>query len=173
MSATTSAVNPAALTVDVQIAIDEDSAEPEEPPSPELLIQWARNAYAAVNQTPGEVTLRICDQDEISALNRDYRGKDKPTNVLSFPFDDESIPSADMLQEMGALLIGDVVICHSVIVAEAREQGKSMLDHYAHMVTHGILHLCGYDHQNDAEAAEMEALEIRILANSNIADPYH
>lgn len=111
-----------------------------------------------------ELSVRLVDAEESQALNRDYRGRDKPTNVLSFPF--ENPPGVSLP------LLGDLVICHPVVAAEAAEQDKSLHDHYAHMVVHGTLHLLGYDHLEDDEAEAMEALEREILAELGIADPY-
>ncbi|AXY42065.1 rRNA maturation RNase YbeY [Halomonas alkalicola] len=111
-----------------------------------------------------ELTLRLVDAEESRALNRDYRGKDRPTNVLSFPFE---CPPGVALP-----LLGDLVICHPVVAAEASEQDKALRDHYAHMVVHGTLHLLGYDHLEDDEAEAMEQLEREILAELGIDDPY-
>lgn len=112
-----------------------------------------------------ELTVRLVDAEESRGLNRDYRGSDRPTNVLSFPF--ECPPGVELP------LLGDLVICHPVVTAEAAEQGKTRRDHYAHMVVHGTLHLLGYDHLEDEEAEAMEALEREILAGLGIGDPYH
>ncbi|MCL4135276.1 UNVERIFIED_CONTAM: hypothetical protein GTU68_031484 [Idotea baltica] len=101
-------------------------------------------------------------------LNSQYRGKDKTTNVLSFPFENEFLA----LAELAPGLLGDIVICHSVVVEQAAQQNKTVHNHYAHMVIHGLLHLCGFDHQDDEQAEEMEALEVKILAQSNIPNPY-
>ncbi|WP_299316204.1 rRNA maturation RNase YbeY [uncultured Halomonas sp.] len=111
-----------------------------------------------------ELTVRLVDSEESQALNRDYRGRDRPTNVLSFPF--ESPPGVALP------LLGDLVICHPVVVAEAAEQDKALRDHYAHMVVHGTLHLLGHDHIEEEEAEAMERLEREILAEFDIADPY-
>ena len=111
-----------------------------------------------------ELTVRLVDSEESQALNRDYRGRDKPTNVLSFPFE---CPPGVALP-----LLGDLVISHPVVAAEAADQDKSLHDHYAHMVVHGTLHLLGYDHLEDEEAEAMEALEREILAGFGIGDPY-
>lgn len=111
-----------------------------------------------------ELTIRIVEPDEIQALNRSYRHKDKPTNVLSFPF--EAPPGVELP------LLGDVVICAEVVAQEAQEQGKPLFEHWAHMVVHGVLHLLGYDHIEDDEAEEMESLEIEILAGMGIRNPY-
>lgn len=153
------------LVVDVQMALtDSEINESEEPPSAESLTTWAGNAYRAVSETATELTVRVVDNEEIVALNQAYRDKQSPTNVLSFPF--QASPEVDIA------LLGDVVICHPVLVAEARQQAKSLTAHYAHMVTHGVLHLCGYGHQDDASAQQMESLEISILAAQGIANPY-
>lgn len=120
----------------------------------------ARHEVAAES----ELTVRLVDAEESRTLNRDYRGRDRPTNVLSFPF--ESPPGMDLP------LLGDLVICHPVVVAEAAEQDKALTDHYAHMVVHGTLHLLGHDHVEDDEAEAMEQLEREILARLGIADPY-
>ena len=100
-------------------------------------------------------------------LNKEYRGKDKPTNVLSFPFDDMA-----GLPEEETRLLGDLVICAPVVRKEAKKQDKRPKDHWAHMVVHGTLHLLGYDHIEEAEASEMEALEARILEQFGIKNPY-
>jgi probable rRNA maturation factor len=154
------------LLVDVQIALsDTELDEGEEPPGVPQLTAWANAAYESISDVSSEVTIRLVDSDEIITLNRDYRHKDKATNVLSFPF--EVAPGIDIA------LLGDIVICHSVIAKEAAQQGKSVNNHYAHMVTHGVLHLCGYDHQDDPAAEKMETLETNILAAQGIANPYH
>jgi probable rRNA maturation factor len=111
----------------------------------------------------GEVCVRVVDDDESRRLNRDYRHKDAPTNVLSFP---AGIDLPD------AVVWGDVVVCAPVVRREAVAQGKQYEDHFAHMVVHGVLHLLGYDHQSAAEAAAMEQLEIRILDGLGVSDPY-
>lgn len=115
-------------------------------------------------ETRHEVTIRFVGDEEGQALNRDYRGRDKPTNVLSFPF--EAPPGVALP------LLGDLVLCHPVVLREAVEQGKPWRDHYAHLVVHGMLHLLGHDHLEDQEAEEMERLEREILADFTIADPY-
>lgn len=130
--------------------------------------QLQRWVEAVLEHFPGredaELTIRLVDSDESQALNRDYRGKDAPTNVLSFPF--EAPPGLDLP------LLGDLVVCHPVVEREAMEQDKRLIDHYAHMVVHGTLHLLGHDHIEDDEAAVMENLERSILAGLGISDPY-
>jgi len=115
-----------------------------------------------------ELVIRVVDEAESRALNREYRGKDKPTNVLSFPFE---APQGVPAEEIGNYL-GDLVICAPVVEREAGEQGKPLAAHWAHMVVHGILHLRGYDHQDEAQAREMEDREREILDGLGIADPY-
>ncbi|HSV30330.1 MAG TPA: rRNA maturation RNase YbeY [Candidatus Omnitrophota bacterium] len=119
---------------------------------------------------PVEVSVVLTDDDAVQALNRDWRGKDKPTNVLSFAaLDDEDAP----LPEGAPLLLGDVVLAYQTCAAEAVDQGKTLADHMAHLVVHGVLHLLGYDHEeSEEEAEEMEAEETAILAGLGIADPY-
>lgn len=167
------------VDVDVQQALVADS---DEPPAPTLLREWANRAYKQVASSPTEITIRLVDESEMAELNESYRGKQGTTNVLSFPFENEfdfaAMPNIDTDTDTEAELdsvadfLGDIVICHKVIQREAQEQKKSELNHYAHMVTHGVLHLCGYDHLEDAEAEEMEALEVVILAQSDIENPY-
>lgn len=155
------------LTVDLQIA-----CEDEEQPPPATIEQWVNAAltHCASTQpesTPAgdaELTVRIVDEAEIRELNRCYRGKDKPTNVLSFP--------AELPEHIQLPLLGDLVVCAAVVNREAREQHKAPLHHWAHMIIHGCLHLLGYDHIEEHEAEQMEALEVEILATMNIADPY-
>lgn len=152
------------LDIDIQFAseIEDPSALPKEA----QFAAWAQRAYQAVSPNkPAEVSLRIVEAQEGQALNLAYRQKDRPTNVLSFP--------AELAEEVGFELLGDIVICHPVVVDEALCEQKTLHDHYAHMVTHGILHLCGYDHQNPEEADIMESLEAEILAKSGIENPYH
>jgi probable rRNA maturation factor len=124
---------------------------------------WALAALDGHGEA-AELLIRIVDAAESRELNARYRHQDKPTNVLSFPF--EAPPGI----ETG--LLGDLVICAPVVAREAREQGKPAAHHWAHMVVHGVLHLRGYDHADDRQAQEMEALEARILEGFGIDDPY-
>lgn len=112
-----------------------------------------------------EQLIRITDKDEIQALNKDYRGKDKTTNILSFPAEQHDFLAYECL--------GDLVICADVVEAEAKEQNKSVNDHWAHLIVHGMLHLQGYDHIDPTEADKMEALEIKILQTIGVANPYN
>jgi probable rRNA maturation factor len=117
-----------------------------------------------IQQQAFEVTLRIVDIIESRQLNLDYRKKDKPTNVLSFPF--EAPEHIDMP------FLGDLVVCAAVVEQEAKEQNKQIIDHWTHLCIHGLLHLLGYDHMQENEAQEMEGIETAILAKLNINDPY-
>ena len=109
------------------------------------------------------------DDASIQEYNRDYRGKDSPTNVLSFPANDED----DATPDGAPLLLGDILLAYDTILREADEQNKPVLHHVAHMIIHGVLHLCGYDHIDDADAQAMEALEIQILRDFSIPTPYN
>ncbi|MBE0464564.1 MAG: rRNA maturation RNase YbeY [Halomonadaceae bacterium] len=150
-----------AIVIDRQAAIDEPTL-----PTLEQLTHWVGCVFAHhPDDERKELTIRFVDEQESQALNRDYRGKDKPTNVLSFPF--ENPPG------MTLPLLGDLIICHTVVLNEADEQQKPLAHHYAHMVVHGTLHLMGYDHIEDQEAEEMEQLERTLLAELEIPDPYH
>jgi probable rRNA maturation factor len=134
-------------------------------PSAASFRAWTEAALrGAKRRKATELSIRIVDTDEGRALNRDYRGKDYATNVLSFPVE---LPPGIALP-----LIGDLAICAPVVTREAAEQGKQPRDHWAHMTVHGVLHLLGYDHIEDREAEAMEALETRILAGLGIANPY-
>ncbi|MCK6411467.1 MAG: rRNA maturation RNase YbeY [Azonexus sp.] len=119
-------------------------------------VRWARAAL----EGGGQVTIRLVDADEGQELNREYRSKDYATNVLSFPYEYEPV------------IMGDLVICPSVVAREATEQNKPPEAHYAHLTVHGMLHLQGWDHEEDAEAEAMEAEETRILATLGYPDPY-
>ncbi len=140
------------------------------PVAEDLLQRWVEQALAVAQfATPYELLIRIVDTVESQDLNRDYRGKDKPTNVLSFP---SELPEY-LIEELGCHPLGDLVICWPVVEQEAGDQGKAVLDHLAHLVIHGSLHLLGYDHElGDAEAEAMEALERQALAALGINDPY-
>ena len=118
---------------------------------------------------PVEVSLVLADDHRVRELNREWRGKDSPTNVLSFPAYDEDQPD---LPEGAPLLLGDIVLAFETCRREAMAEAIAIDDHMAHLVVHGVLHLLGYDHMDDEEAAEMEALEIAVLSQLGIANPY-
>lgn len=145
--------------LDLQIACNDQSL-----PSLEQFQLWVDTTIQSITEKEFELTIRIVNSDESQQLNNQYRGKNKPTNVLSFPFE---VPEGIDLN-----LLGDLVVCAPVVQEEASEQKKTLVDHWAHMVIHGCLHLLGYDHINDDEAEEMETLEINILAKLAINNPY-
>ena len=129
-----------------------------------LLRRWVQAALMA----PAELTLRFVDAEEARALNRDYRGRDYATNVLTFAYDAEE----SVTEDNAAPTRADIVFCNAVLAEEARTQQKPLLSHAAHLVVHGVLHAQGYDHEDNQEATEMEALETTILAGLGWPDPY-
>jgi probable rRNA maturation factor len=151
------------LRVEVQRA-DLDVATPDD----DFIRIWVSRALEAAAESPHvEASVRVVSVHEMRDLNREYRNKDKPTNVLSFPAGSfTGLPAAEPVP------IGDIVVCADVVGAEAAEQSKPLLDHWAHMLVHGALHLLGFDHIENDEAAAMEALEARILEAHGVADPY-
>ena len=160
---TTAAASPTMPSVDVQIACEAQGV-----PSPDEIRRWvAHAALAEANVSAAEISVRVVDEAEMQALNRDYREQDRPTNVLSFP-----AGVVEGLPEDATPTLGDIVVCASVIEREAAEQGKRLADHWGHMLVHGVLHLLGHDHATDTEADAMEELERKILAGLGIADPY-
>lgn len=132
-------------------------------PSRKDFERWSK-AVLVGRRSAAQMTIRIVGCRESECLNSAYRGKAWPTNVLSFP--------VELPAEVDIPLLGDVVICSPVVAREAREQGKNLNAHWAHMVVHGILHLLGYDHQTEEDALAMENLETQILANLGYPDPY-
>lgn len=169
---------PSELQIEVQIACADSDV-----PSAAQLTDWATRALLAVSALSADsattaetvkvahdtaLTIRVVDEAESQALNNEYRGKDKPTNVLSFPFEmPEGLP-------VGALppMLGDLAICAAVVQREAQQQLKDADAHWAHMIIHGVLHLLGYDHIDDDDAEIMEALEIELLAGLGYTNPY-
>lgn len=147
------------VLVDLQIATENIEGLPTE----EQIVQWAADAVQPEGNEV-EMTVRIVDEAESHELNLTYRGKDRPTNVLSFPF--------ECPDEVELPLLGDLVICRQVVEREAAEQEKPLMAHWAHMVVHGSLHLLGYDHIEDDEAEEMESLETKIMQGLGFDDPY-
>ncbi len=142
-----------------------------------------RAAEAAIGRTPQgpllttealvEISVRLTTDDEVHALNKQYRGKDKPTNVLSFPMvQPDLLDTVSQNSDDGELLLGDIVLAYGVCAAEAAERGISTADHATHLLVHGTLHLLGYDHMTDDEAESMEEIERQALASLGIADPY-
>lgn len=119
-----------------------------------------------------EIAVRLTDDAEVQQLNRDFRGKDKPTNVLSFPqYGPDEFASLSNTDD-GEILIGDIVLARETCVREAQEKGISVIDHATHLIVHGTLHLVGYDHLDDVSADAMEGLEVKALATLGISNPY-
>jgi probable rRNA maturation factor len=151
------------MSVDVQVASDAAGL-----PSIDAVRGWVERTVRTTDSArDAEVSVRIVDEAEMQALNREYRDQDKPTNVLAFPAGDAGFALPGEIP-----LLGDIVVCAGVVAREADEQGKPLEHHWAHMLVHGTLHLLGYDHVGDEQAAAMEALERRILDEFGIADPY-
>jgi len=128
-------------------------------PGPSSLRRWAR---LAAGDRRGELGIRVVGSRESRLLNERWRGRAKPTNVLSFPAS----------PELGGRQIGDLVVCAPIVAREAREQGKPLASHWAHMIVHGTLHLLGFDHERAADAKRMESRERALLARIGITDPY-
>jgi len=149
--------------VDVQLAADDESV-----PTAEDMALWVNRTLSAADASSvAEVSVRVVDATEMRRLNMEFRDQDKATNVLSFPTGD-----LDGLPADAQLPLGDIVVCAAVVADEAEQQGKPVGEHWAHMIVHGTLHLLGFDHENDSDAADMEGLEIQILADHGIANPY-
>lgn len=168
------------MSLDLWLEIDDElagnSALVADFPGEAEFLRWAKAALAgAASAASAEAAsknitldIRIVSEIESQALNRDYRGKDKPTNVLSFPAE---LPP-ELIAELDEVPLGDLAICAEVVAREAVEQGKPLLAHWAHMTVHGVLHLLGHDHIEEADAARMEPLEIAILAELGVDNPY-
>ena len=144
--------------VDVQYAVTVDGM-----PEESEIRQWVLQTLPEQKKA-SELTIRVVDEAEITALNRQYRGKEGATNVLSFPY--EAIPG------VASDLLGDVVICAPVVASESVVQNKPLDAHWAHVVIHGVLHLLGYDHHQDDEAHKMEVRETELLDSLGYANPY-
>jgi probable rRNA maturation factor len=145
----------------------------------DLLVRRAAEAAIAESAFPQlasgersvEISVRLTGDQEVRSLNAEWRGKDKPTNVLSFPMADEHDLSASKVVE-SELLLGDIILARGVCETEAGDKGVSVEDHAAHLIIHGTLHLLGYDHHDEDEATDMERREIRALHRLGIANPY-
>ncbi len=149
------------VELDLQLALEHDREVPEL----SSLKLWAETALKTAGyEKPSEITVRLVESAEIQELNRTYRKLDRPTNILSFPF--------ECPDEVELPLLGDLVICDEILRREAQEQQKSYEEHFAHLIIHGTLHLLGYDHIEDKDAEEMESLETQALAALGYPDPY-
>jgi len=158
------------MSVQLEIQLADDLSESiEEPPPSSLLCHWAEAAWQGDETVEPVLSLRIVSAAESQQLNHDYRGKNKPTNVLSFPMQLESNFDAIPVSEV---FLGDLAICAEIVADEARVQQKTFKAHWAHMMVHGMLHLQGFDHIEDDEAQQMEALETQIMRQLGFADPY-
>jgi len=147
------------MTIDLDI---QNASEFEPIPRQEQFALWVEAALQGKDDT--ELTLRLVDKSESRELNARFRGKDQPTNVLSFP--------AELPPGIDIPLLGDIVICAPLVEEEAQAQDKPLQEHWAHLVIHGVLHLLGYDHQVEQDAIEMERIEVELLASLGIGNPY-
>lgn len=146
--------------IDVQFGLD---SIPTHVPNESSIKKWAQTALKGFTQQ-GSLSIRVADLAEMTDLNETYRHKTGPTNVLSFPM--------ELPEEIGESILGDIIICAPVVEREAHEQGKTTESHWAHLVIHGVLHLLGYDHINEADAQEMESLETKLMNELGYPDPY-
>jgi probable rRNA maturation factor len=171
---------PARSPLDISFSLEAGDWEAAVTDVERLVEAAARAAFEAAERpeildgAPVEMSLVLADDALVQTLNRDYRDRDKPTNVLSFALLDDLGDTDDVLDrdEGMPILLGDVILAFETVRREAFEQGKSFEDHLTHLVIHGVLHLLGYDHQSDPDADRMERLETSILARLGIADPY-
>jgi len=157
-------------------------AEPVWPAATDWEALAARAATAALASSPHaawidapftvEISVRLTDNAEVQALNRDYRQKDTPTNVLSFPMIAPDLLDTLANTDDGEILLGDIILAHETCASEAGDKGISLIDHTTHLIVHGTLHLLGYDHQGEDDAGAMEQIERDVLASLGIADPY-
>jgi probable rRNA maturation factor len=150
--------DPPTLEIEIQRATTSKTT-----PADEAFQKWVRAALSGI-RNEAVLAIRIVDIEEGQQINRRYRDKDYATNVLSFP--------ADLPTGISDAQLGDLLICAPVVANEAKEQGKPEADHWAHLTVHGVLHLLGYDHENDADTGVMESLEIKILNGLGISNPY-
>jgi probable rRNA maturation factor len=162
----------------LEIALDADEEWDSSRPWAPLARKAAEAAIAesafpdlATSGRPVEISVCLTSDDHVRALNAKWRGKDKPTNVLSFPMA-EAYDLQDENVAEKELLLGDIILAHGVCESEAGEKGVSFEDHTAHLIVHGTLHLLGYDHVSESEAVEMEGREVRALARLGIGNPY-
>jgi len=146
--------------IDIQWGVERNATMPED----HRIASWVRQVFEILSEAPAEITIRIVSEDEIIELNGRFREMPKPTNVLSFP--------VGVKDEEGFMILGDIVLCEPVVIAEAEQQQKSVDRHFAHMIVHGMLHLKGFDHVQDDQAEEMENLERHLIQQLGFPDPY-
>lgn len=158
-----SKANPEGASTKIDVVVQNASHSNAVPPQAAFR-NWATEAYMKTTTNDAELVIRIVDEPEIAGLNDKYRGVPGPTNVLSFPFEDPP--------NMDTNVLGDIVICAQVVEREAKQLQRSLAAHWAHMVVHGVLHLCGYNHVHDDDARIMESLETDILRELNFPNPY-
>lgn len=174
-----------AVSLVVLLEVDEDAAVDGWLPDRRFVADWTARALAAVvtdgagAELAHELSVRLVGEGTMRALNRDWRGRDRPTNVLSFP---AGLPPLDAALAAGVaapaadasatLALGDIALCPAVVAREAERQGKRLADHWAHLLVHGTLHLAGHDHEDASAAEAMESVEIRLLSERGIPDPY-
>lgn len=163
----------------LEIALSGEEGWPADIPWQQRAEQAARAALAQTPHAPlatidalVEISVRLTDDAEVQVLNRDYREKDRPTNVLSFPMVQRDLLETLSNSDDGEVLLGDIILARETCAREAEEKGIAFADHATHLVVHGTLHLLGYDHMIEHEAQAMEAMEISALATLAIADPY-
>ncbi len=147
------------LDLDLQLVTDAANL-----PDSTAFSVWAQTALDVARSPRRALSIRIVDADGIRRLNRDFRGQDRVTNILSFSFE----PIVDVEEDW----LGDLVICASVVAHEAQQQQKPLIAHWAHIVVHGVLHLCGFDHEEEEERRQMESLEVQLLDRLGYPNPY-
>ena len=165
------------LKVDVDIDTQASDWERDLPTIEELANKISRSVFSITNfdnfTDHIEFSIILSDDSKVRTLNKEYRGADKPTNVLSFPAEDvtpknfKNIPTYN-----GFIMIGDIVFAYQTLQYEAKNLGKSFEAHFCHLLVHGLLHLLGFDHETEKEADEMERIEVKVLSNFNIESPY-
>lgn len=158
------------IELDYQLALSQDAPKDNGPlPSEQQILQWIKATLDTLEYNDDvQLTVRVVDVDEMIELNQSYRHKSGATNVLSFPFErPPGLPADEVMP-----LLGDIVVCASVVQKEAEQQQKPVMQHWTHMIVHGLLHLLGYDHISEGEAEHMEGIEIRVLSALGIVNPY-
>ncbi|NQV47163.1 MAG: rRNA maturation RNase YbeY [Rhodospirillaceae bacterium] len=153
---------------DIDISIADDAWSSAFPGAEDACRKAALAVLATTTYEAGEISIVLSNDDQVRTLNRDYRGKDKPTNVLSFASLDAGAPTP----ANAPVLLGDVIVALETARDEADSEGKTLSHHLSHLIVHGVLHLLGYDHQEDKAAHEMEELETAILESLGVGDPY-